>query len=313
MAFAMRLTVAALVLCAAFVTPALAGRQLKQSSGTIDFPGCTFLSDSQLAINEDYSILYAALQATGLTETLSSLSGPATLFAPTNNAFADFLATFNLTAEEALTSPSTSLVLQAHVVSGAILSEGDFVDGEVLPTVLEGSNITTLIDEVNNTETVTVVSFASEATIVTPATYACNLVIYGIDGVLVPEVAVFPFESDALVEYLTGTLKPGSAEVPLSLIVAAVQANELGALSEAFLTTTNSGNFQPLNALYDQAAGSPGAMEALAAVGNEVIQDSSCATYTPFLQQLPVTAQDTAPLFAESYPLYSDCFSSINA
>lgn len=117
----MRLTVAALVFCAALVTPAFAGRQLKQSSGTINFPGCTFLSDSELANNQDYSDLYAALQAVGLNDTLSNLSGPATLFAPTNTAFADFLAAANLTVEEALASPSTALVLQSHVVEGAIL------------------------------------------------------------------------------------------------------------------------------------------------------------------------------------------------
>ena len=118
---AMRLTVAALVLCAAFVTPALAGRQLKQATGTIDFPGCTFLSDSELARNPDFSTLYAALQAFGLSDTLAKLSGPATLFAPTNTAFADFLAAANLTAEQALSSPSTKLVLQSHVVPGAIM------------------------------------------------------------------------------------------------------------------------------------------------------------------------------------------------
>ena len=117
----MRLTVAALVLCAVFVTPAFAGRQLKQSTGTINFPGCTFLSDSEIAKNQDFSDLYAALQATGLNDTLSSLSSPATLFAPTNTAFADFLAAANLTVEQALASPSTQLVLLSHVVPGAIM------------------------------------------------------------------------------------------------------------------------------------------------------------------------------------------------
>lgn len=54
-------------------------------------------------------------------------------------------------------------------------TESDFVDGEVLPTLLMGSNLTILVDEVNSTEIVTVVSYASEAIVVTPAAYACNV------------------------------------------------------------------------------------------------------------------------------------------
>ena len=49
-----------------------------------------------------------------------------------------------------------------------------FVDDEVLPT-LEGGNLTVVLDEVNGTETVTVISPGSEGTIVTPPQYACNV------------------------------------------------------------------------------------------------------------------------------------------
>ena len=49
------------------------------------------------------------------------------------------------------------------------------MDGEVLPTMLDNSNVTIMVDEVNNTEIVTVVSYAAEATVVTPAAYACNV------------------------------------------------------------------------------------------------------------------------------------------
>ena len=118
---AMRWTVAALVVCAAFVAPAVAGRQLKQSSGTINFPGCTFLSDSEITMNRDFSSLYMYLQASGLTDTLSNLSDPATLFAPTNSAFAEFLLAANLTMEQALSSPFLKPVLLSHVVPQAIM------------------------------------------------------------------------------------------------------------------------------------------------------------------------------------------------
>lgn len=45
----------------------------------------------------------------------------------------------------------------------------------VLPTMLAGTNLTIITDEINGTEYVTVESFGSETTIVTPAAFACNV------------------------------------------------------------------------------------------------------------------------------------------
>lgn len=118
---ASRLALAALVLCSAFVAPAFAGRQLKQSTGTIMFPGCTFLGDSEIAVNKDFSDVYSLLQASGLNSTLSSLSSPATVFIPTNEALAEYLEAANLTLAEAASSPALRAVLSYHVVSGAII------------------------------------------------------------------------------------------------------------------------------------------------------------------------------------------------
>ena len=49
------------------------------------------------------------------------------------------------------------------------------MDMITLPTLLPEANVTIMTDEVNSTEVVTVVSFASEATVVTPAAFACNV------------------------------------------------------------------------------------------------------------------------------------------
>ena len=117
----MRLALAAVVLCSAFVAPAFASRQLKQAGGTVNFPGCTFFRDSEIANNKDFSALYTALQASGLNETLSNLTAPVTLFAPTNEAFEEFLAAANITAEDALASPYNAIVLQYHVVPSTIM------------------------------------------------------------------------------------------------------------------------------------------------------------------------------------------------
>jgi len=309
---AMRLAVAALVVCATFVAPA-ASRQLKQTGNNLDFPGCTFFGDSEVFQNPDFSSLAAALQASGLNETLSNLTGYHTLFAPTNDAFAEFLAAANITAEDALSSNLNEIVLASHVVPGVVpgelLSDMDMI---TLPTLLTGANVTIMSDEVNSTEVVTVMSFGSEATIVTPASFACNLVIYGIDGVLVPEEALYPFESMTLVNYLTGTLMPGSAEVPLSLVVEAVESGETQAAAQAFMSAVDGGYIQQITALYVEATGNQEALVALAAVGNEVILMSSCDAYSSVLEQIPTTEElqaepSTVEIVTDAYPALAEC------
>ena len=113
----MRLAAVVLAVCAAFVAPA-ASRQLKQTGNSLDFPGCTFFGDSEVFQNPDFSSLAAALRASGLNDTLSNLSGYHILFAPTNDAFAEFLAAANITVEDALSSNLNEIVLASHVVPG---------------------------------------------------------------------------------------------------------------------------------------------------------------------------------------------------
>ena len=52
---------------------------------------------------------------------------------------------------------------------------GSFTDGSVLPTFLEGTNVTIATETVNGTETVMVDSYGAETTIVTPAAFACDV------------------------------------------------------------------------------------------------------------------------------------------
>ena len=54
-------------------------------------------------------------------------------------------------------------------------SESDFVEDEVFETLLAASNLTVSREEVNGTEVTYVDSYGSEAAIVTPAIYACNV------------------------------------------------------------------------------------------------------------------------------------------
>lgn len=82
-----------------------ATRSLPQAQNRTAFPGCTFLVDSEIATNPDFSILYYYLQRTGLNETLSKLDAVFTLFAPTNAAFSDYEAISNTTLEQAMKEP----------------------------------------------------------------------------------------------------------------------------------------------------------------------------------------------------------------
>jgi uncharacterized surface protein with fasciclin (FAS1) repeats len=94
--------------------------------------------------NPDFSTLVAAVQAAdpAVLETLTS-AGPFTVFAPTNDAFANLLATLNMTAEELLAQ--TELVTQVllyHVVEGSVpASTVVTLDGQTVPTLLTGAEI----------------------------------------------------------------------------------------------------------------------------------------------------------------------------
>lgn len=137
----------------------------EMSSGTIvDVAGST----------EDLSTLVTAVEAAGLTETLSG-EGPYTVFAPTNEAFEALPegvldALLEPANQEALTA-----VLTYHVVPGEVTS--DQIEAGDVKTV-EGSDVTIETDS-----GVTV----NGATVVTADVMADNGVVHVIDEVLIPE------------------------------------------------------------------------------------------------------------------------------
>jgi uncharacterized surface protein with fasciclin (FAS1) repeats len=125
----------------------------------------------------DFPTLVAALTAAGLVDTLSG-DGPFTVFAPTEEAFADALDALGLTAEELLASPDLSDILTYHVVPGKVLA-ADVVglDGESVATV-NGAEVNVSVDG----DTVMI----NEATVVNTDIDASNGVIHVIDTVLLP-------------------------------------------------------------------------------------------------------------------------------
>jgi uncharacterized surface protein with fasciclin (FAS1) repeats len=121
----------------------------------------------------NFSTLVAAVTAADLVETLSG-TGPFTVFAPTDEAFAALPAG----VLDALLLPENKAVLAQiltyHVVPGTVMA-ADVTDGEV--ATVEGQNIT-----LSTASGVTV----NGATVVATDVLASNGVIHAIDAVILP-------------------------------------------------------------------------------------------------------------------------------
>jgi transforming growth factor-beta-induced protein len=79
--------------------------------------------------NDSFSILVEAVEKAGLVETLSG-TGPFTIFAPTNSAFAGLFAQLGVSGIADLTAAQLIPILKYHVVSGNVLS-GQLSNGPV--------------------------------------------------------------------------------------------------------------------------------------------------------------------------------------
>ncbi|WP_343217876.1 fasciclin domain-containing protein [Halotia branconii] len=119
-----------------------------------------------------FNTLVAAVKAAGLVDTLKG-SGPFTVFAPTDEAFAKLPAG---TVDSLLKDiPKLKKILTYHVVSGKVLA-ADVVKMKSATTV-EGSDVK--IDASNGVK-------INDATVATPDVAADNGVIHVIDTVLIP-------------------------------------------------------------------------------------------------------------------------------
>jgi uncharacterized surface protein with fasciclin (FAS1) repeats len=138
----------------------------------------TAMTDETIAAvatgNKDLSTLVAALTAADLVTTLEG-TGPYTVFAPTDAAFADIQSTVDTLLEPG-NKTDLQQVLTYHVVPGTYTA-ADLTDGQKLKTV-EGQDLTVSI-----TDGVVKVNDATvEATDIT----ASNGVVHVINKVLVP-------------------------------------------------------------------------------------------------------------------------------
>ena len=132
----------------------------------------------------DFTILVTAIEAAGLTETLSG-EGPFTVFAPTDEALLAAVASFGMDPTEVLADTELlSSILLYHVIEGEVLSDAIMgMDGETVATA-GGEEITISVtdDGIVLNDSVAVSELVD--------ILASNGVIHVIDGVLLPESVV---------------------------------------------------------------------------------------------------------------------------
>lgn len=129
----------------------------------------------------EYSLLVEAVQAAGLVGTLKG-SGPFTVFAPNNTAFANLLSELSITKDALFANkPLLTAVLTYHVLPARV-SAADIPFGRAIATVETGilkidnaAGGPVITDERNRTANIKVTNL-----------YARNGVIHGIDKVILP-------------------------------------------------------------------------------------------------------------------------------
>jgi uncharacterized surface protein with fasciclin (FAS1) repeats len=129
----------------------------------------------------DFSILVDAVVAAGLVPALSA-TGPLTVFAPTNAAFAALLDELDTTAEALLANTELlTAVLTYHVVAGRVLKSGVPVGAPI--TTLQGGSFSV------NAQLAITDGRMRMANIVATDVLTSNGVIHVIDRVILPPVA----------------------------------------------------------------------------------------------------------------------------
>ncbi|MCB9148439.1 MAG: fasciclin domain-containing protein [Caldilineaceae bacterium] len=153
----------------------------------------------------NFTILLAALSATGLDETLTG-EGPFTIFAPTDSAFA---ALPEGTLDSLLADPDAlTNVLLYHVAPGAVMSS-DLTDGQSIGTV-QGSPVTIGVSDGAYT--------VNDANITGPDMVASNGIIHAIDAVLLPpDMSVETPAAETPAAEATPTAEAGAGNEPTGM------------------------------------------------------------------------------------------------
>lgn len=201
----------------------------------------------QVAQNDSrFTVLVEAVQAAGLTDTLTA-SSAVTVFAPTNQAFSALLSELGLTKDQLLANKSLlATVLKYHVVSGQVQSSAIPLGKPINPVgggffkIDKAGNGFVITDGRNRTSNIIQTDIA-----------ASNGVIHAIDKVLLPgdknivQTAIANPDFSILVEAVTaaGLVDTLSAPSPYTVFAPTNAAfasllNELGVTKDQLLANT---------------------------------------------------------------------------
>ena len=134
--------------------------------------------------NPDFSILVQALTRSDLSTNYATFlegSGPYTVFAPTNDAFAALLAELSANSLNDIDAATLEAVLTYHVANGNVLA-GDLTEGMMVPTAQGGSFTVSLSGGAKITD-----GAGRETNIITTDIQASNGVVHAVDRVLLPQ------------------------------------------------------------------------------------------------------------------------------
>lgn len=156
---------------------------------------CTTVAAAATA-TDSLSTLVKALKFTGLAPVLDDPTLVATIFAPTNDAFAALLKALDIKNADDIFSEDNKAtltdILKYHVIAGVAATSDQLTNGQVLPALLPGQSIKVDLSTPGAVKLVPNLNTAPVAKVAKADIKACKAVVHVIDQVLLPASAVTP-------------------------------------------------------------------------------------------------------------------------
>lgn len=194
--------------------------------------------------DDRFETLVSAVTQANLVTTLQG-TGPFTVFAPTDDAFAAYLAANELTEEQLLASDALTDILTYHVVAGKVIADA---------AVAKAGSTTDTVNTVNGSPVA--LSLSGEALkvntseVVVADVMTTNGVIHAIDKVLVPPVANGLSNTNVTVAQLVTELANAEAGAEFTTLLAAVQAADAAVVTTLSDVDQNLTVFAPTDAAF---------------------------------------------------------------
>jgi uncharacterized surface protein with fasciclin (FAS1) repeats len=143
----------------------------------------TNVYDLIIATSPDHSTLKAAIDQQGLQGALQDNSATLTVFAPTNQAFANLFDALGITESEFLANSNLTDQLIYHVFDGGIVTSSALTNGQLVQPMFVGNTIKITVTSTNEV-------YANHALVELPNIPADNGVVHSIDAVLLSDFTV---------------------------------------------------------------------------------------------------------------------------